>query len=178
MLQEYDKFPNWLIDVENGIIYSLYYKDYVNAKYWYEKSRNKECIESIFNLGQLSLKLNEDSEAEKYYKEGSKLGDKRCEYMLASLYYKKSYEAYEKLANKDYDNSKEVLDKLPNLIVDFDKMLLCSFELIESKPLDEDDEYVPKYILETEENLNEFLEKKLTNMIVDNVLEYTIDNIN
>ena len=23
MLQEYDKFPNWLIDVENGIIYSL-----------------------------------------------------------------------------------------------------------------------------------------------------------
>ena len=64
------------------------------------------------------------------------------------------------------------------IIVDFDKMLLCPFELIESKPLDEDDEYVPKYILETEENLNEFLEKKLTNMIVDNVLEYTIDNIN
>ena len=69
-------------------IYSLYYKDYVSAKYWYEKSRAKDCIESIFNLGQLSLKLNDDSEAEKYYKEGSKLGNKKC-YMLASLYYKK-----------------------------------------------------------------------------------------
>ena len=74
-----------------GIIYSIYYKDYVNAKYWYEKPRLKECIESIFNLGQLSLKLNEDSEAEKYFKEGAKLSNKKCQYMLASLYYKKSY---------------------------------------------------------------------------------------
>lgn len=31
MLQEYDKFPNWLIDVEKGTIYSLYYKKYIGS---------------------------------------------------------------------------------------------------------------------------------------------------
>ncbi|MDM8129678.1 tetratricopeptide/SEL1-like repeat protein, partial [Paraclostridium benzoelyticum] len=158
-----------------GIIYSIYYKDYVSAKYWYEKTREKGCIESIFNLGQLSLKLNEDSEAEKYFKEGSKLGNKKCEYMLASLYYKKSFEAYESLANENYDNSEEVFKKLPKLILNFDQILISPFETI--KPNEEEDMYVPKYLLYTDEKIDNLYENELTHMIVDRNLEFNIENI-
>lgn len=96
--------------------------------------------------------------------------------MLASLYYKKSYEAYEKLADEDYDNSKEVFDKLPQLILNFDQILLAPFEVINNK-LEEEDEYVPKYILYIDENLSNLYEEKLHNMIVDGFLEFNVDNI-
>ena len=46
-----------------GVIYHTYYNDYVNAKFWYEKARNNGCVESIYNLGQLSFKLNSYAEA-------------------------------------------------------------------------------------------------------------------
>ena len=50
-----------------GLINENYYNDYTNAKYWYEKSKEQGCIESIYNLGQLSLKLGEVEESEKYF---------------------------------------------------------------------------------------------------------------
>ncbi|MBW4873642.1 MAG: tetratricopeptide repeat protein, partial [Paeniclostridium sp.] len=159
-----------------GIIYSIYLKDYVSAKYWYEKPRLNDCIESIFNLGQLSLKLNEDSEAEKYFKEGTKLGDKKCKYMLASLYYKKSYENYESLAKENYENSQEVFDKLPKLILNFDQILIPQFETIDNISEDEE-EYVPRYILSVEEDNNYVYKEKSTEMIVDGALEFNIENI-
>ncbi|EPZ54121.1 putative multi-complex assembly domain protein [[Clostridium] sordellii ATCC 9714] len=151
-------------------------KDYVSAKYWYEKPRLNDCIESIFNLGQLSLKLNEDSEAEKYFKEGTKLGDKKCKYMLASLYYKKSYENYESLAKENYENSQEVFDKLPKLILNFDQILIPQFETIDNISEDEE-EYVPRYILSVEEDNNYVYKEKSTEMIVDGALEFNIENI-
>ena len=54
-----------------------------------EKSKKvKNVIESIYNLGLLNLRLKEYNEAEKYFKEGLRSDDSRCEYMLAWLYYK------------------------------------------------------------------------------------------
>ncbi len=48
-----------------GLIYDIHYKEYDDAKYWYEKSRSKN-IESIYNLGLLNLRLKEYNEAEKF----------------------------------------------------------------------------------------------------------------
>ena len=53
-----------------GLIYENYYNDHTNAKYWYEKSKNQGLVESIFNLGQISLKLEDDELAKKYFKQG------------------------------------------------------------------------------------------------------------
>ena len=70
-----------------------------------------------------------------------------------------------------------MLNKLPNLILDFDQILICPFETIQHNNQD-DDEYVPKYTLDPEENLDEAFEGSLSNMIVDNILEFNVDNIN
>ena len=51
-----------------GLIYDIHYKEYDDAKYWYEKSRSKKCIESIYNLGLLNLRLKEYNEAENILK--------------------------------------------------------------------------------------------------------------
>ncbi|OJT84734.1 hypothetical protein BM533_19300 [Clostridioides difficile] len=40
-----------------GLIYDMFYKDYVNSKFWYEKARAQGCVESIYNLGQIYLKI-------------------------------------------------------------------------------------------------------------------------
>ena len=148
-----------------GLIYDIFYKDYINSKYWYEKARSQQCVESIYNLGHLSLKLHEDSEAEKYYKEGFKQGNKKCEYMLAGLYYKKSLDMYKILAEQDYDNSKEIVNNMPKLSINYDEVLIAPFREVEIKA--DDEEYVPMYILEIEENLEEIFEDLITDMIID-----------
>ncbi|MGL5314053.1 MAG: tetratricopeptide repeat protein [Peptostreptococcaceae bacterium] len=148
-----------------GVIYDIYYRDYINSKYWYEKARAVDCIESIYNLGHLSLKLNEDSEAEKYYKEGMGLGCKKCEFMLAGLYYKKSIDMYTVLAEENYDSCKDILEKMPKLHTNFDEVLITQFALIEKEEVEE--EYVPNYILDIEEDLDEMAEKSIDNMIID-----------
>ena len=96
--------------------------------------------------------------------------------MLASLYYKKSYENYESLAKENYENSQEVFDKLPKLILNFDQILIPQFETIDNISED-DEEYVPRYILSVEEDNNYVYKEKSTEMIVDGALEFNIENI-
>ena len=148
-----------------GLIYDIHYKEYDDAKYWYEKSRSKKCIESIYNLGLLNLRLKEYNEAEKYFKEGLRSDDSRCEYMLAWLYYKKSLDMYTSLGNKDYEDSKDILSKMPNLNIDLHKSLIAKFELEEKA--EEDDEYVPIYILQINEDIDSMFEECITDMIID-----------
>lgn len=148
-----------------GLIYDMFYKDYVNSKFWYEKARAQGCVESIYNLGQIYLKLNDDAEVEKYYKEGIKYGSKKCEYMLAGLYYKKSLDMYISLANEEYDNCEEIVEGFPNLNIDFDEVLIPPFKLQE-EVIDEE-EYVPIYILNIKESLDSMLEGLETEMIID-----------
>ena len=123
-----------------GVIYDIYYKDYINSKYWYEKARSKGCIESIYNLGQLSIKLNDIYEAEKYYNEGFKLGNKKCEYMLAGIYLKKSIDMYKSLANEDYEDSIDLLNSIPKININFDEVLIADFKLNEEN--NDDEEYL------------------------------------
>ena len=148
-----------------GLIYDIFYKEYDNAKYWYEKARTKKCIESIYNLGLLNLRLKEYSEAEKYFKEGLQSEHSRCEYILAWLYYKKSLDMYTSLGHKDYEDSKEIVSKMPNISIDLHKSLIGKFEL---QPKDEyEEEYVPIYILQLKENIEDMFENPITDMIID-----------
>ena len=147
-----------------GLIYDIFYKEYDDAKYWYEKSRSKKCIESIYNLGLLNLRLKKYSEAEKYFKEGLGYEDSRCEYMLAWLYYKKSLDMYTSLAHKDYENSKDIIEKLPNISIDLHKSLIGQFELVQKE--EEEEEYVPMYVLQIDENIDEMFEGPITDMII------------
>ena len=140
-----------------GLIYETFYNDYTNAKYWYEKSREQGCIESIYNLGQLSLKLGEVEESEKYFAEGAKKEDKNCEYMLAFMYFEKSKRMYAELSKVNYENSESILGLLPLIEVNQEERLLAPFVEVEKVVEDEEEEYIPQYILEINENIeNEF----------------------
>ncbi|MDU4936157.1 MAG: hypothetical protein E6X43_12690, partial [Peptostreptococcaceae bacterium] len=150
-----------------GVIYHTYYNDYVNAKFWYEKARNNGCVESIYNLGQLSFKLNSYAEAEKYYNEGIKLGNKKCEYMLAGLYYKKSLEIYENLSKEDYLNSTIITDKLPKLELNVDEVMIAEFNEEKIISDGEEEEYVPNYILDLNENIEDIFEGINKEMIIE-----------
>ena len=152
-----------------GVISDIHYNDITNAKYWYEKARSKGCIESIYNLGQISLKLNDDLEAEKYYKEGLKMGSKKCEYMLAGLYYKKSLDMYSILSIEGYGNCKDIVDAMPNIDIDVNDMLIAPFEI--QNNIEDDEEYVPKYILDKKENLEDMLRDVNLEMIIDDEKE-------
>ena len=136
------------------LICENYYNDYTNAKYWYEKSREQGCVESIYNLGQLSLKLGEVEESEKYFAEGMKKEDKNCEYMMAYLYYEKSREMFKGLSELHYENSEDIYNSLKELDINREERLVAPFEEIAK---DEEEEYIPQYILDVDENLqNEF----------------------
>jgi len=148
-----------------GRINDIYYKDYANAKYWYEKARANDCIDSIYNLGQLCIKLNEYSEAEKYFKEGTELFSKKCEYMLASLYYKKSLDIYQKLADEKYENCTEILSNMPKLDIDVDDVLTPDISL--QTEIVSEEEYVPIYILDIKESLDFMLDGIQTEMIIE-----------
>ena len=144
-----------------GLIYEIYYKDYTNAKYWYEKSKEQGCIESIYNLGQLSLKLDEIEESKKYFLEGSAKEDKNCEYMLAYLYYEKSRSMFKNLSDLHYENSESIYNLMEELNVNKEERLVAPFEEMKEK---EEEEYIPQYILDVNENLeNEFepIEKEM-----------------
>ena len=150
-----------------GVIYHKYYKDYINAKFWYEKARNNGCTKSLYNLGQISFKLNSYIEAERYYNEGMKLGNKKCEYMLASLYYKKSLDIYENLSKEEYLDSTYILSKIPSLELNLDDLIIDKFsdaKLISDK---NDDEYVPNYILDIQENIDDVFEDINDDMIIE-----------
>ena len=137
-----------------ALIYENYYNDYTNAKYWYEKSREQGCVESIYNLGQLSLKLGEAEESEKYFAEGMKKEDKNWEYMMAYLYYEKSREMFKGLSELHYENSEDIYNSLKKLDINREERLVAPFEEIVK---DEEEEYIPQYILDVDENLqNEF----------------------
>ncbi|GAA3656781.1 hypothetical protein GCM10022323_16470 [Asaccharospora irregularis DSM 2635] len=146
-------------------IYDIYYKDYTNSKYWYEKSRAQGCVESVYNLGQLNFKLGDYDSAEKYYKEGVQLGSKKCEYMLANLYYKKSIDMHRKLAKENYDDCSKIIESAADIKLDFYETLVPKFTLIEEK-IDEE-EYVPIYILDINENLEDMLDDLQYEMIID-----------
>ncbi len=148
-----------------GRINDIYYKDYANAKYWYEKARANDCIDSIYNLGQLCIKLNEYSEADKYFKEGTELFSKKCEYMLASLYYKKSLDIYQKLADEKYENCTEILANMPKLDIDVDDVLTPDISL--QTEIVSEEEYVPIYILDIKESLDFMLDGIQTDMIIE-----------
>ena len=99
------------------------------------------------------------------HKEGIGFEDSRCEYMLAWLYYKKSLDMYTSLADKDYEDSKDILNKIQDLKIDLHKSLIGKFELKEE--VDEDDEYVPIYLLDIKENLDSLFEDSINDMIIE-----------
>ena len=85
--------------------------------------------------------------------------------MLAWLYYKKSIDMYSSLADNDYEDSKDILSKMPNLNIDLHKSLIAKFKLEEI--INEDDEYVPIYILQINEDIDSMFEDSITDMIID-----------
>ena len=151
-----------------GVIYQTHLKDYVNAKFWYEKAKENGSIESIFNLGQLSLKLNSLEEAEKYYNEGIKQGCKKCEYMLGALYYTKSLDIYKKLSNDDYLDSKDIINKIPKMDFNLDDVIVDKFNEEKLIIQEDDDEYVPIYILDLKEDYVDSFIGINSEMIIDN----------
>ena len=79
------------------------------------------------------------------------MGDKSSEYMLAYIYIEKSRRMFEELSESNYENSTEILSKIPNVTIDKEKRLISPFE--EIRPVEDEEEYIPKYILEIEESI-------------------------
>ena len=74
--------------------------------------------------------------------------------MLAYLYYEKSKNMFKNLSDITYGNSDKIYNTLNELDVDKEERLVAPFVEIEQE---EDDEYIPQYILDINENLqNEF----------------------
>lgn len=145
-----------------GIIYQLHNEEYDNSKYWYEKSREKS-LDALYNLGLLYMELNDFDTAKKYFKEGLKLNDKKCEYMIAHIYLKRSEDMFRKLSLENYDDSLVVYNQIPVKKIDTKNLSIPSFELIEKNVSKES--YIPKYALEINENLDKLQEGKITKMI-------------
>ena len=145
-----------------GLICEENMQDYTNAKFWYEKAREQGCVESIFNLGQLSVKLDDITESEKYFTEGLSMEDKSSEYMLAYIYLEKSKRMFMELSESDYENTKDVIKHMPEIDIDKDKRLIPPF--IEINENDEEEEYIPQYILVIDEDLESELEQIEDNM--------------
>lgn len=72
---------------------------------------------------------------------------------------------YTSLGNRNYEDSKDILSKMPNLNIDFHKSLIAQFELEERAK--DDDEYVPIYILDINEDIENMFEESITDMIID-----------
>ena len=140
-----------------GLIYENFYNDDTNAKYWYEKAREQGCIESTYNLGQLALKQGDIEESEKYFTEGFKQEDKNCEFMLAYILYEKSKKMFKELSDIHYDDSERILNTMPVIEINKKERLVASFEEIVNGE-DDEDEYIPKYILEVNENIEDEFE--------------------
>ena len=72
---------------------------------------------------------------------------------------------YTSLGNKDYEDSKDILSKMPNLNIDLHKSFIAKFDLEEKA--EDDDEYVPIYILQINEDIDSMFEECITDMIID-----------
>ena len=72
---------------------------------------------------------------------------------------------YTSLGHKDCEDSKDIVTKMPNISIDLHKSLIGKFEL-NIKDTDEE-EYVPIYILQLKENIEDMFEKPITDMIID-----------
>ena len=62
---------------------------------------------------------------------------------------------FKELSNANYERSSDIVSHMPEIEIDKDKRLIAPFEEITKD--DEEDEYIPEYILD----LNEDLEKEL-----------------
>ena len=81
--------------------------------------------------------------------------DRDSEFMLAYIYLEKSKRMFKELSNANYERSSDIISHMPEIEIDKDKRLISPFEEITKD--DEEDEYIPEYILD----LNEDLEKEL-----------------
>ena len=93
------------------------------------------------------------------------LGCKKCEYMLANVYYKKSIDMYTVLADEGNEKCLEIIERMPSLKIDFDDILIAPFEWIVKEKVEE--EYVPDYILDIEEDLDKISENILEDMVIE-----------
>ena len=73
---------------------------------------------------------------------------------------------YKSLAEKGYEDSQELLNKMQNLDIEVHKSLIGKFEL-EEEVKDEDDEYVPIYILNIKEDIDSMFEESIKDMIIE-----------
>ena len=77
--------------------------------------------------------------------------------MLAFMYFEKSKRMYAELSKVNYENSESILGLLPLIEVNQEERLLAPFVEVEKVVEDEEEEYIPQYILEINENIeNEF----------------------
>ena len=98
--------------------------------------------------------MNEVEESAKYFDDGMKKEDKNCEYMLAYLYYEKSKSMFKNLSEVHCENSESIYNSLSELDVNKEERLVAPFEEMASEV---EEEYIPQYILDINENLeNEF----------------------
>ena len=117
------------------------------------------------------FKLEDDEVAKKYFKQGVELGNRDSEYMLAGLYLKKGRTMYKELADEGLFNSKDIYDSIPEFKLNTDSFLVPKFvEFIETKI--EEEEYIPNYILDIQEDLSNKYEKRIDKMLVENRLGY------
>ena len=93
------------------------------------------------------------------------LGCKKCEYMLANVYYKKSMDMYTVLADNGNEKCLELIERMPSLKIDFNDILIAPFELIVKEEVEE--EYVPDYILDRDEDLDTICENIIDDMVID-----------
>lgn len=66
------------------------------------------------------------------------------------------------LSESDYENTKDVIKHMPEIDIDKDKRLIPPF--IEINENDEEEEYIPQYILVIDEDLESELEQIEDNM--------------
>ena len=98
-------------------------------------------------------------------------GLSKLEYMLAGLYLKKGRTMYKELADEGLFNSKDIYDSIPEFKLNTDSFLVPKFvEFIETKI--EEEEYIPNYILDIQEDLSNKYEKRIDKMLVENRLGY------
>ena len=87
--------------------------------------------------------------------------------MLTGLYYKKSLEIYENLSKEDYLNSTIITDKLPKLELNVDEVMIAEFNEEKIISDGEEEEYVPNYILDLNENIEDIFEGINKEMIIE-----------
>ena len=141
-----------------------------HKKYMYRKLKNIDNLQA-FDLALEGLMKEDDEMAKKYFKQGVELGNNDSEYMLAGLYIKKGRAMYKELADDGLFNSKEIYDSIPEFKLNTDCFLIPQFrEMVQTRV--EEEEYIPNYILDIDEDLSKKYEKRIDKMLVENRLGY------